>query len=133
MTGVQEPSAGLDDKGLRLLYSTLMLESTLMAHTLSVLATVEQSSTGRMQELVLLGLLCLLVPMILLSVRKQIKSRVNAHLSVVRKQETQMLEVTTAIARELQLQPLLRKIMDTVTEILDADRSTLFLFDAKTN
>ena len=83
-----------------------------MAHTLSALATVEQSSAGRMQELVLLGLLCLLVPMILLSVRKQIKSRVNAHLSVVRKQETQMLEVTTAIARELQLQPLIHVLLE---------------------
>lgn len=85
-----------------------------------------------MQEIALLSLLCVLVLMIVLSVRKQIKRRVNAHLSVVRKQETQMLEVTTAIARELQLQPLLRKIMDTVTEILDADRSTLFLYDSKT-
>ena len=110
-----------------------MFGTTLMVHTFCVLAAAEQTSDTRIQELTLLGLLCVLVLMLVLSVRKQIKSRVNAHLSVVRKQETQMLEVTTAIARELQLQPLLRKIMDTVTEILDADRSTLFLFDSKTN
>ena len=93
-----------------------------MIYTPCVVAVVEQTANSRIQELAIIGLLCALVLMILLSVRKQIKSRVNAHLSVVRKQETQMLEVTTAIARELQLQPLLRKIMDTVTEILDADR-----------
>ena len=99
---------------------------------LGALASVKPDDDSQMQEIALLGLLCVLILMILMSVRKQIKRRVNAHLSVVRKQETQMLEVTTAIARELQLQPLLRKIMDTVTEILDADRSTLFLHDTKT-
>jgi adenylate cyclase len=99
---------------------------------LGALATADPGDGAHFQEIALLSLLCVLILMILLSVRKQIKSRVNAHLSVVRKQETQMLEVTTAIARELQLQPLLRKIMDTVTEILGADRSTLFLFDSKT-
>ena len=101
--------------------------------TLVAVANAEPTGNARIQEIALLGLLCVLILMILLSVRKQVKSRVNAHLSVVRKQETQMLEVTTAIARELQLQPLLRKIMDTVTEILDADRSTLFLFDSRAN
>jgi adenylate cyclase len=48
-------------------------------------------------------------------------------------EESQLLEITTAISSELQLQPLLAKIMETTTEILDADRSTLFLYDEKTN
>jgi len=48
-------------------------------------------------------------------------------------EESQLLEITTAISSELQLHPLLVKIMETTTEILDADRSTLFLYDEKTN
>ena len=50
-----------------------------------------------------------------------------------KEEESQLLEITTAISSELQLQPLLAKIMETTTEILDADRSTLFLYDEKTN
>ncbi|MGE3541527.1 MAG: GAF domain-containing protein [Candidatus Tectimicrobiota bacterium] len=49
-----------------------------------------------------------------------------------RHEETQLLEVTTAISTELQLQPLLTRIMDTTTTILQADRSTLFMYDEKT-
>lgn len=48
-----------------------------------------------------------------------------------REEETQLLEVTTAISTELQLQPLLARIMETTTTILQADRSTLFMYDAK--
>mgnify|MGYP003876848169 CR=1 FL=1 len=48
-----------------------------------------------------------------------------------REEETQLLEVTTAISTELQLQPLLLKIMETTTAILNAERSTLFMHDAK--
>lgn len=44
-------------------------------------------------------------------------------------EETQLLEITKAISTELQLQPLLLKIMETTTAILKADRSTLFLHD----
>ncbi len=49
-----------------------------------------------------------------------------------RDEEQQLLEVTSALARELSLQPLLAKIMETVTTILNADRSTLFLHDTET-
>jgi adenylate cyclase len=48
-------------------------------------------------------------------------------------QEAQMLEVTSAISNELHLEPLLIKIMQTTTDILDADRSTLFMHDEKTD
>lgn len=47
--------------------------------------------------------------------------------------EAQILEVTTAISSELNLDALLQKIMEAVTAILSADRSTLFMHDAKTN
>lgn len=50
-----------------------------------------------------------------------------------RDEETQLLEVTTAISTELQLQPLLARIMETTTTILHADRSTLFMYDDKTD
>ncbi len=48
-----------------------------------------------------------------------------------RREEEQMLEVTNAISRELHLDALLGKIMSVTTQILDADRSTLFLHDQK--
>ncbi len=49
-----------------------------------------------------------------------------------RQEESQLLEITQAISSELHLQPLLQKIMATTTEMLSADRSTLFLHDART-
>ena len=70
---------------------------------------------------------------VLLTFRRQVKNLVNEQLSHVRQQETKMLAVTTAISAEMQLLPLLEKVMQTVTDILDADRSTLFLHDKRTN
>ena len=49
-----------------------------------------------------------------------------------RREEEKMLEVTNAISSELQLEPLLHKIMQVTAQILEADRSTLFLHDPKT-
>ena len=46
-------------------------------------------------------------------------------------EEVQLLEVTAAMSTELQLQPLLVKIMETVATILEADRATLFMHDPK--
>ncbi|HEX2570836.1 MAG TPA: GAF domain-containing protein [Polyangia bacterium] len=61
---------------------------------------------------------------------------VNAQLYLeiarARQEETQLLEVTAAMSTELQLAPLLTKIMETVCTILEADRATLFLYDART-
>ncbi len=59
-------------------------------------------------------------------------AQLHEQLERQRNEESRLLEVTTAISRELQLQPLLQKIMETVTAILDADRSTLFMHDKKT-
>jgi len=50
-----------------------------------------------------------------------------------RKMEAQILEMSTAIANELKLDQLLIKIMDLTTSILQAERSTLFLYDPKTD
>ena len=45
----------------------------------------------------------------------------------------QLLEVNTAITSEMQLVLLLRKIVQAASKIIDADRSSLFMHDARTN
>ncbi len=47
--------------------------------------------------------------------------------------ESQLLEIAASISAELQLKPLLAKIMETTTDMLNADRSTLFLYDEKSD
>ncbi len=59
-------------------------------------------------------------------------AQLHEQVSKAREQEAQFLEVTNAISQELKIGPLLRRVMDAVTTILDADRSTLFLYDEKT-
>ncbi|MBF0320062.1 MAG: GAF domain-containing protein [Nitrospirae bacterium] len=49
-----------------------------------------------------------------------------------KEEETQLLDITTAISSELQLKQLLFKIMETTSSILNAERSTLFLYDENT-
>ncbi|MCP5151504.1 MAG: GAF domain-containing protein [Ectothiorhodospiraceae bacterium] len=49
-----------------------------------------------------------------------------------RREEAQLLEVTSAIASELQLDTLLERVISATTEMLEADRSTLFMHDPKT-
>ena len=46
--------------------------------------------------------------------------------------ELEFLNVVTELSYELKLGPLLQKIMGTITKMLDAERSTLFLNDEKT-
>jgi adenylate cyclase len=50
-----------------------------------------------------------------------------------REKESEFLGVVSDISSEIQLGPLLQKIMGTVTKMLNAERSTLFLNDEKTN
>ena len=61
--------------------------------------------------------------------KQQLRARVNERMTFVHKREGRLLEVTTAISEELQLRPLLLKIIEAVCEILSADRATLFLYD----
>jgi adenylate cyclase len=65
--------------------------------------------------------------------RARVRSLVNQRMTFVQRREGRLLEVTTAISEELQLRPLLMKIIEAVCEILDADRATLFLFDAESD
>jgi len=57
----------------------------------------------------------------------------NAHLSErardSSREESQMMEVTRAISSELDIDKLLRKIMSIATDLLEAERSTLFVHD----
>ncbi|HEX2574500.1 MAG TPA: GAF domain-containing protein [Polyangia bacterium] len=50
-----------------------------------------------------------------------------------RLQESQFIDVVSEVSKEIQLGPLLQKIMASVTELLQSERSTLFLNDEKTN
>ncbi|HEY1722793.1 MAG TPA: GAF domain-containing protein [Magnetospirillaceae bacterium] len=59
--------------------------------------------------------------------------RTIENIEKARKQELDFLNVVSEVSSELQLGPLLQKIMAAITRMLDADRSTLFLNDEKTN
>ena len=50
-----------------------------------------------------------------------------------RKQELEFLDVVSQISSELELSSLLSRIVSTITTMLDAERSSLFINDEKTN
>ena len=49
------------------------------------------------------------------------------------REEVQMLEVSHSLSGELELSALINRIMSATCELLDAERSTLFVYDAKTD
>jgi adenylate cyclase len=49
------------------------------------------------------------------------------------REEATLLEVVSSNASEMRLQPLLAKILAAATQLLDSDRGTLYLYDAKRN
>jgi adenylate cyclase len=60
-------------------------------------------------------------------------ARLFEEVAAARHQESRIFEVTHAISSELNLNRLLERIVSVTTEILTAERSTLFLYDAATN
>jgi len=50
-----------------------------------------------------------------------------------RREEEELLAITEAISTELRIDPLLARIVHAATGLLDAERSTLFIYDAATN
>src|SRR5204863_1002076 len=50
-----------------------------------------------------------------------------------RVQQLELLKVVSEVSTEIKLGPLLQKLIATITKMLDAERSTLFLNDEKTN
>jgi len=62
-----------------------------------------------------------------------IKAQLYEEVEKSRKEEKELFEITKAISTEIHLIPLIQKIMATTTTILEADRSTLFVNDPKTN
>ena len=72
------------------------------------------------------------------AITEQASMALERHLIVeqtqaARAQELQFLNVVAKIAEEVKLAPLLQKIITTITDMLDAERATLFINDEKTN
>jgi len=57
-------------------------------------------------------------------------ARIFEKVERAQREEALLLEVVSSIASEIYLQPLLQKIIDAATQLLDADRGSLFLNDA---
>lgn len=55
------------------------------------------------------------------------------HIEAAHKKELEFLEAITRVSAEIQLTTLLEKIIKTITNALDAERSTLFINDFRTN
>jgi len=75
---------------------------------------------------------------LLMMITRQAAIAIQSHLVLedmeeFRKQELDFLEVVSQISSELELEPLLQKIISTVTQMLDAERSSLFINDEKTS
>ncbi len=75
---------------------------------------------------------------LLMLITEQAAIAIQSHLVLeeveeARKQELEFVDVVSQISSELELEPLLQKIISTVTQILDAERSSLFINDEKTN
>jgi len=102
-----------------------------------VMPSLEQiTSSGGAEEfralLVSSGVIIALIA-VLISFKVQVRRLVDLQLTTVRMRESRLIELTTAISEELQLHKLASRVMNSVTEILDAERSTLFLVDTKKN
>lgn len=54
-------------------------------------------------------------------------------IEAARKQELEFLDVVSQVSSELELTPLLQKIISTISTMLDCERATLFINDEKTN
>ncbi|MCP4694058.1 MAG: GAF domain-containing protein, partial [Desulfobacterales bacterium] len=64
---------------------------------------------------------------------KQDRSVVFDKIEKARAEKTQLLSKVTDIKSEINIRPLCQKAMNAITELLQADRSTLFLYDDKTD
>ncbi|MDP2341952.1 MAG: GAF domain-containing protein [Deltaproteobacteria bacterium] len=78
-------------------------------------------------ELSLLEAMCTQASMTLMGA--QVIERMNK----TRAQELRFLEVVTEVTSEIEINVLLKKVMDEATKMLNAERSTLFLNDERTN
>jgi adenylate cyclase len=60
-------------------------------------------------------------------------ARLHQEIARARAEEAKLLELTTALTTEVRLHPLLRKIMETVAQLMEAERATLFVHDRKSD
>ena len=68
----------------------------------------------------------------IMMVEEQILRRYEDRMQA-RREETRLLDVTRAISSELHLNDLLEKIVGTTSDLLDAERASLFLYDLETD
>jgi len=61
------------------------------------------------------------------------QARLVEQLEQAHREEAELLAITEAISTELQLDTLLGRIMQATTQLLDAERSTLFIYDTNTD
>ena len=61
------------------------------------------------------------------------QARLVEKLDRARREEEELLAITEAISTELRIDPLLTRIVHAATDLLNAERSTLFLYDAATD
>ncbi|MBU1610201.1 MAG: GAF domain-containing protein, partial [Proteobacteria bacterium] len=62
-----------------------------------------------------------------------VKAQLFEEIDKAHKEEAELFEITRAVSTEIRLQPLIEKIIDTATSMLECDRGTLFLNDEKTD
>jgi len=98
---------------------------------MSVIAVIELGQFTGIQPLLIAVAFALLV--LLFNFRSQVQMLVNLKTTRVFANEEKLLEVTNAMTAEMQLLPLLKKVVESITDILEADRSSLFLYDSKNN
>lgn len=131
MLKLQRTPAALTALRLSAVASLVGVLSPAPAHASDWLDKIDLTSADT-QVILGIGIAIGVLVMILFSFRSQVRQLVRRELDQERFRESRLLEVTTAISQELHLGPLLQLIMKSVTEILDSDRSTLFLYDNKT-
>src|SRR5208282_4079040 len=81
-------------------------------------------------DLTPLGVLMLLSQLVILAERWSVAIRSAEEMTVDLRR---LIDISSSITAEIRLDALLRKIVEATSKFLHADRSSLFLYDAKTN
>ena len=97
------------------------LAPLLMGATDEEAVNPDLTTVDEIQLVWLAGLSVLALVIILFASRQMVKDLVNQHLSKVRRREARMLEVTAALSQELQLDPLLEKVISTAFDTVGND------------
>jgi adenylate cyclase len=99
---------------------------TLSGHVIGVAELLNKNGDFNIEELELLEAVVRQAAIALES------RRTAEEIELDRQQQLELLKVVSEVATEIKLGPLLQKLIGTITKMLDAERSTLFLNDEKT-